>query len=67
MTCVVSRYDAMTKCWNVTPSRRPSFAQISRLIEHHLSNEMGYLQLDTLADSKEEHNYPHNGVEAEMT
>ena len=35
----------MMRCWEANVQKRPQFAEITKIIEDYLANEMGYLSL----------------------
>ena len=46
------RFQLMSECWNEKPSERPTFDQVTKLLEKMLMKETPYFEPELLDESK---------------
>ena len=49
MTCILCRYDLVTRCWEESPEKRPCFEDLIKEINILLENVAGYLEFSVFS------------------
>ena len=61
------RFQLMLDCWKETPSERPTFDQVTKLLEKILMKDTPYFEPDLLDESKTYYGIPVEDAAVECT